>query len=143
MSLDTSSWGTFKVDDIFIIRNGKGITKEEIENNPGDFTVVQSGEENNGCIGKIDKQYVIASGYTVCEKPCLTVARSGSAGFVSYQKNGCVVGDSAKILELKNDAVLTDNIMMFLQGLLTMMRFKYTYGRKVTYDKYTSEYNLT
>ena len=28
----------------------------------------------------------------------LTAARSGSAGFVSFQPNGCVVGDSAKVL---------------------------------------------
>ena len=139
MSLDTSSWGTFRVGDIFIIRNGKGITKEEIENNPGDLIAVQSGEDDNGCIGKIDKQYVISNGYTVCEKPCLTVARSGSAGFVSYQKYGCVVGDSAKILELRENDAVSDNVMIFLQGLLTMMRFKYTYGRKVTYDKYASE----
>ncbi len=37
-------------------------------------------------------------GYTYTEKPCLTVARSGSAGFVSFQINGCAVGDSANIL---------------------------------------------
>ena len=29
--------------------------------------------------------------------------------------------------------------MIFLQGILTMIRYKYTYGRKVTYDKYVSE----
>lgn len=139
MSLDTSKWGTFHVGDIFTIKNGKGITKEEIENNPGDFIAVQSGEENNGCIGKIDKQYCMDCGYVVSNEACLTVARSGSAGFVSYQKNGCVVGDSAKILELKTPDKNSDNVMLFLQGILTRLRFKYTYGRKVTYDKYASE----
>lgn len=38
--------------------------------------------------------------YTILERAYLTVARSGSAGFVSFQPDGCVVGDSAKILLL-------------------------------------------
>ena len=124
---------------MFVIRNGKGITKDEIENNPGNFTVVQSGEENNGCMGKIDKQYCIDNNYTVSDMPCLTVAGTGSAGFVSYQKNGCVVGNSAKVLELRNSDKISDNVMIFLPGILSMIRFKYSYGRKVSCDRYPSE----
>ena len=100
MNLNIAEWKDFKVSSILRIYNGKGITKEEIEENEGDFTVVQSGEENNGVLGKIDKEYCISMGYTMTEKTCLTVARSGSAGFVSLQLEGCVVGDSAKILLL-------------------------------------------
>ena len=81
---------------------GYGITKEEISENSGNFTVVQSGEENNGVLGKIDLSYCKAMNYIYSETPCLTVARSGSSGFVSYQDKGCVVGDSAKILLVKN-----------------------------------------
>ena len=139
MNLNIENYKAFKVSDIFEIRNGKGITIEEIEFNPGDFTVVQSGEENNGCLGKIDKQYCIDMNYTMSELPCLTVARTGSAGFVSYQKNGCVVGDSAKILSLKEKEHLNDNVMLFLQTILLRNRYKYTYGRKVTEEKYANE----
>lgn len=57
MNLNFSNWMPFKLSDIFHLYNGAGITKEEIECNPGDFVAVQSGEENNGCIGKIDKAY--------------------------------------------------------------------------------------
>lgn len=136
--LDISEWKDFSVASILKIYNGKGITKEEIAENEGNFIVVQSGETNNGVIGKIDKLYCYSVGYTLSEKPCLTVARSGSAGFVSFQSEGCVVGDSAKILLLDDD-LANIYVYMFLQTILTANRFKYAYGRKVTESKYMND----
>ena len=139
MSLNIDSWKLFPVSKIFNIYNGKGITKSEIEDYPGDLFAVQSGADNNGCIGKIDKQYCIDKSYTYTEEPCLTVARTGSAGFVSYQHLGCVVGDSAKILLLKDEKKRTTNIYLFLRTILSKLQPKYTYGRKVTEGKYLLE----
>ena len=42
MNLDINKWKKFKVSSIFTILNGKGITKEEISENSGNFTVVSS-----------------------------------------------------------------------------------------------------
>ncbi len=137
-SLDVDKWEEFTISALFTLLNGKGITKEEIEENSGSLIAVQSGEENNGVLGKIDKQYCIKMGYTLTDKMCLTVARTGSAGFVSFQSEGCVVGDSAKIL-LLNDKIATKPIYLFLQTILSANRFKYDYGRKVTEDKYLSD----
>lgn len=139
MNLDVSKWKTFQVGRVFMMLNGKGITQEEIADNEGDFLAVQSGEENNGVMGKISLDYCKIMQYTFSEKPCLTVARSGSAGFVSFQIHGCVVGDSAKILLLP-DEVATKEVYTFLQSVLTANRFKYTYGRKVTEEKYLNEW---
>lgn len=139
MRLDISKWKEFKVASIFTIHNGKGITKDEIEENEGDFTVVQSGEENNGVLGKINLEYCKSMNYTISTSPCLTVARSGSAGYVSFQKNGCVVGDSAKIL-LLDEKIADIEIYIFLQCVLSANRFKYAYGRKVTETKYMNDY---
>ena len=136
--LNVYSWKEFKVSSILTIINGCGITKEEIEENKGDFNAVQSGEENNGVLGKIDKNYCISMKYAISERPCLTVARSGSAGFVSFQPNGCVVGDSAKILLLE-ESVADERIYLFIQTILTSLRLKYAYGRKVTKEKYLNE----
>ena len=136
--LNVHDWKEFKVSSILTIHNGKGITTDEIEENPGDFIAVQSGEENNGVIGKIDKNYCKTMGYTLSEKPCLTVARSGSAGFVSFQDNGCVVGDSAKMLLLPDD-IANRYVYLFIQTVLTANRFKYAYGRKVTEEKYMND----
>ncbi len=139
MNLTIDSWKPFLVSDIFDIFNGSGITKEEIECNPGDFSAIQSGEENNGCIGKIDKNYCVSMNYTYTEEPCLTVARTGSAGYVAFQPFGCVVGDSAKILLLKNNEAKSTLVYLFLKTILMANQYKYTYGRKVTESKYMAE----
>ncbi len=138
MKLNTNDWEEFKIADICSIYNGKGITKEEIDDNPGFFPAVQSGEDNNGILGKIDLDYCKSMNYTLTQQPCLTVARSGCAGYVAFQPGGCVVGDSAKILLLKNKKVCR-NQYLFLQTILTANRFKYAYGRKVTAEKYGND----
>lgn len=134
----TPLWKDFLVKDILKIYNGKGITQEEIEEHPGSFPVVQSGADNNGVLGFIDLEYCKEMNYTISEEMCLTVARTGSAGYISFQKEGCVVGDSAKILILKENP----NIYryLFIQTLLMKNNYKYTYGRKVTEKQYL---NLT
>lgn len=136
--LDINNWKSFKVGRILSILNGKGITNDEIEENPGTFNAVQSGEENNGVLGKIDLIYCKKKKYTVSERSCLTVARSGSAGYVSFHPNGCVVGDSAKILLLP-EKIASNGVYLFIQTLLTANRFKYAYGRKVTEEKYAED----
>lgn len=139
MKLSIEKWESFKVSDLFYLYNGSGITKEEIENNPGDFPAIQSGADNNGCIGKIDIDYCIEKNYTYTKEPCLTVARTGTAGYVAYQPFGCVVGDSAKILLLKNSERRNEYVYLFLKTILSANQYKYTYGRKVTESKYLSE----
>lgn len=137
-SLEINNWKSFKVGRILSILNGKGITNDEIEENPGTFNAVQSGEENNGVLGKIDLIYCKKKKYTVSERSCLTVARSGSAGYVSFHPNGCVVVDSAKILLLP-EKIASNGVYLFIQTLLTANRFKYAYGRKVTEEKYAED----
>lgn len=136
MNLDISQWKPFRLSEIFYLFNGSGITKEEIECNPGSFPAIQSGADDNGCIGWIDKRYCIEKGYTYTDEPCLTVARTGTAGFVAFQPFGCVVGDSAKILLLQDVEYRRKEVYLFLRTLLMANQYKYTYGRKVTEDKY-------
>ena len=69
MKLNISDWESFCASDIFFLYNGSGITKEEIEDNPGSFPAVQSGADNNGCIGYISKDYCKAMNYTYGLQP--------------------------------------------------------------------------
>lgn len=137
-SICLNNWREFSLSKILVLRNGKGITSEEIELHSGNLNAVQSGEDNNGVIGKIDLDYCAEKEYTYTTDPCLTVARTGSAGFVSFQKNGCVVGDSAKLLQLEPEHASVE-CYLFIQTLLLMNKFKYDYGRKVTEEKYLNE----
>lgn len=139
MKIDSSKakWGKFTIGDIFDVHNGSGITSEEIEEHRGDFPAVQSGEENNGILGYMDLAYAKSKGYCFTESPCLTVARSGTAGCTHFFSNGCIVGDSAKILKLKTKQ--SELVYLFLQTILEKLRYKYSYGRKVTETKYKAE----
>lgn len=74
MKLNISDWESFCASDIFFLYNGSGITKEEIEDNPGSFPAVQSGADNNGCIGYISKDYCKAMNYTYVRKVVIVMA---------------------------------------------------------------------
>ena len=58
MPLDFSRWEKFKIDDIFCYKRGKGITKEEIEENTGLIPCIQSGETNRGIIGYMNLSFI-------------------------------------------------------------------------------------
>lgn len=135
--IDISNWKEFKVKDIFELKNGKGITSYEIYEHPGELKAIQSGEENFGCIGYIDYDYCKNNNYSISDKACLTVARSGSAGFVGIQKEPCVVGDSAKLLIPLNE--ISFHSLVFLRSVLMILKKKYSYNDKVTETKYMNE----
>lgn len=139
MKFDIENWKLFELGKVLSITNGTGITKEEIALYEGDFPAVQSGESNNGILGYIDLNYCKEKGYAYSLTHCLTVARSGSAGFVSLQPIGCVVGDSAKILHVQDEKEENIYVLLFIQTLLMANRFKYDYGRKVSERKYAHE----
>lgn len=126
----------FKVQDIFRIQNGRGITKDEIAEFPGNIEAIQSGADNNAVLGKLDEEYCKQSHYQIIKEPCLSVARSGTAGFVAYHETPCVIGDSAKALILKGKLKKSIYVYMYLRTVLMANKYKYAYGRKVTEEKY-------
>ena len=132
--IDISTWKEFQVGQLFKILNGKGITKNEIYEHQGDIPAIQSGEEDFGRIGFLDYDYCVSQKYTISSGACLTVARSGSSGYVGYQPAKCVVGDSAKILEPKFDA--NKERLLFIRALLMVNKAKYAYTDKVTRENY-------
>lgn len=135
--VDTTYWKAFRVGELFDIIGGKGITKNEIFEHQGALPAIQSGEENFGCIGYIDKDYCLKQKYTISKGECLTVARSGSSGYVGYQASQCVVGDSAKILEPKFEANTLR--LLFLRSALMVNKVKYAYTDKVTNENYAKD----
>lgn len=136
MNLNMEQWEKFKISDIFYpFINGKGITEQEIKDNPGRLAAVQSSSANNACMGFIDEKYCKEMNYKIVSQPCLTVARSGSAGYVSFQPKGCVVGDSAKAL-IGKERNLNTYHYLFLRTILMANMYKFNYGRKVKGTQY-------
>ena len=132
--IDTTSWRQFCVGELFDIIGGKGITKQEIYEHPGSLPAIQSGEDNFGRIGYLDKDYCITKKYAISKGECLTVARSGSSGYVGYQDTQCVVGDSAKILEPRFESNALR--LLFVRSALMVLKAKYAYTDKVTNENY-------
>lgn len=128
----------FKIGDVFYITNGKGITRQEISEHPGELAAVQSAATNNGIMGFIAVDYCREKKYSFSIEPCLTVARTGSAGHVTFQEQGCCVGDSAKILTLKAERK-TKNIYLYLRTVLMANKYRYTFARKVTEENYLDD----
>lgn len=127
----------FNVGDIFFITNGKGITRQEIKDHPGELAAIQSAATNNGIMGFIDEDYCRERNYSFTLEPCLTVARTGSSGYVTFQEQGCCVGDSAKLL-LKGKKK-TKNIYLYLRTILMANKYRYTFARKVTEENYLND----
>lgn len=134
---EKKDWKPFQVNDVFEILNGKGITKQEINEHQGELPAIQSGEKNNGIMGYIDQEYCIQMNYTYSLEPCLTVARTGSAGHVTFQPYGCCVGDSAKILKPRK--AMTTEVFLFFKTILMENKYRYTFARKVTEENYKTE----
>ena len=128
----------FNVGDIFFITNGKGITRQEIKDHPGELAAIQSAATNNGIMGFIDEDYCRERNYSFTLEPCLTVARTGSSGYVTFQEHGCCVGDSAKLLLLKGKKK-TNNIYLYLRTILMANKYRYTFARKVTEENYLND----
>ena len=128
----------FNVADIFFITNGKGITRQEIKDHPGELAAIQSAATNNGIMGFIDEDYCRERNYSFTLEPCLTVARTGSSGYVTFQEHGCCVGDSAKLLLLKGKKK-TKNIYLYLRTILMANKYRYTFARKVTEENYLND----
>lgn len=136
-NIDITNWKEFKIKDLFDILSGVGITKREIFDHPGNLPAIQGGKEKNGLIGLIDEEYCKSKKYRISNGMCLTVARSGSSGFVAYQPSKCVVGDSAKILQPKFDA--NKEKLIFLRVILMVNMKKYAYIDKVTSNRYMKD----
>ncbi len=130
-------WKQFKVSDLFDVINGVGVTKNEILNNPGNIRAIQSGEEDMGCIGTISEDYCKKKNYYIADKPCLTVARSGSSGFIGVQEFPCIVGDSAKLLIPKIQLDIEE--LLYIRAALMVVKQKYCYDDKVSEKRYKEE----
>ena len=75
-------------------------------------------------MGCISKSYCRNKGYSYCEEACLTVARSGTSGYVSFHENGCVVGDSAKILLLREQKAKSTKVYLFFADVAFRQSFQ-------------------
>lgn len=131
------SWAEFEVGSLLRIIPGKGCTKKEINEHPGDLEVVQSTGVNNSITGLISKDYCLERDYLISEGPCLTVVGTGqgAVGYVTYHPGPVVVGNNAKLLLPNLD--LDENQMLFLATVLNVLRERFSYSDIVSIRRYS------
>ena len=134
MRLDTSSWGTFRIGDIFTITRGKTLTSEDKEKYSGNIPCVNGASENNGVLCKLNEQIGISGKANLIKAPALSLSRVGNSGLTMFQAKDFYVADNS--FGMKFIEAHTELCYMFISAILNLERFKYSYGRTIALSKY-------
>ena len=118
--MGTSSWKWFRYDEIFEIRKGKRLTKENMTE--GDIRYIGAIDSNNGLSAFIGNDSQLHQGNTI------SVSYNGSIGYAFYQDKEFWATDDVNVLYPK--FLLNRYIAMFLCHLIEKEQYRFCYGRK-------------
>lgn len=118
-SLDIKNWKKFSYDDIFEVKKGKRLTKEDFIEGKTPF--IGAIDSNNGYRDFI-QQEPIHKGNTI------TVNYNGSVGEAFYQPNPFWASDDVNVLYPKFR--FNKYIAMFIIPIIKKEKYRYNYGRK-------------
>ena len=118
--MNTSSWKWFRYDEIFDIRKGKRLTKENMTE--GDIRYIGAIDSNNGLSAFIGNDSQLHQGNTI------SVSYNGSIGYAFYQDKEFWATDDVNVLCPK--FLLNKYIAMFLCYLIEKEQYRFCYGRK-------------
>ena len=122
--LDTSQWESFLLSEIFVIKKGKRLTKEN--QIPGDTIFIGATSKNNGITANIGQAPIFRGN-------AISLTYNGSIGEAFYQKDPFWASDDVNVLYPK-DFLLTENIALFLCAILRFEGRRWSYGRKWNLD---------
>ncbi len=114
-----SNWKWFTIGDLFELRKGKRLTKENMRE--GNTPFIGSTELNNGVTGYVDEA-PIHSGNTI------TVTYNGSVAEAFYQKDSFWASDDVNVL-YPNFKMNVYNAL-FICAIIRKEKYRYNYGRK-------------
>jgi len=115
-----SSWGAFKVGDVFTIASGKYVPAAQKV--PGPTPQVTSSAKNNGISKYLDLKPNFEGG-------TISVARNGSVGTAFFQPSAYFATDDVRVWSAKKGA-LSENEGLFVCAVIMLEKFRYSYGRK-------------
>lgn len=118
--MDTSKWNWFRYDEIFDIRKGKRLTKENMTE--GNIRYIGAIDSNNGLSSLIGNDSQLHGGNTI------TVSYNGSIGYAFYQDKVFWATDDVNVLYPKFK--LNKYIALFLCTLIEKEQYRFCYGRK-------------
>lgn len=118
--MNTTNWKWFRYDEIFDIKKGKRLTKEDMED--GDIPYIGAIDSNNGVSAFIANNTQLHASNTI------TVSYNGSIGQAYYQNKTFWATDDVNVLYPKFS--LNKYIAMFLISIIEKEKYRYCYGRK-------------
>ena len=125
-TINTENWCEYTIDDLFVIKKGKRLTKADML--PGQINFIGAISENNGIREQIDTSIMSDSN-------CITVNYNGSVGEAFYQNEPFRASDDVNILYAKNYWNMNKYVAMFLITIIKSNKFRFGYGRKWTLEK--------
>ena len=117
----TNSWGDFRVGDLFEVKKGKRLTKED--QTCGETPYVGAIDSNNGVSNYIG-QKAIHDGGTI------SLSYNGSVGEAFYQSRPFWATDDVNVLYPKPRTRLNQWTGLFICTILRQEKYRYSYGRK-------------
>ena len=118
--MDTSRWQEFTISDLFDVKGSKTTPKLElIEKGEGDIPYVTTRASNNA----VDGFYTIAT-----DKGNVLTIDSATIGYCSYQAEDFSASDHVEKLVPKFE--MNTYTALFLQTIINLEQFRYSYGRK-------------
>lgn len=118
--LDTSKWKPFVLSDLFEIKKGKRLTKEN--QIPGDTVFIGATALNNGITAYIGQE-ALHEGNTI------SLTYNGSVGEAFYQREPFWASDDVNVLYAKN-FILNEKLAMFFCTILRYEKQMWSYARK-------------
>ena len=128
------NWKWFKISDIFIMKQGKTLSKDNKDIYQGKIPCINGGSIDNGVMTYLSED-IQETGFRLNQGGCLSLSRVGNSGLTFYQKQDFFIADNGFSLRLKDD-IQSDYIYLFLSTILDVERMKYCYGRIVGQKKY-------
>ena len=128
--IDTSTWGQFRVGDLFEIANGKKYPSSIRQT--GELPLISTTANNNGISDYIkDRNDGVYSN-------CITVAYSGSVGATFYHKEKVFVGET--VIALLPKFKMNQYSGLFICSILSKINSKFSYTQKIKVLQYKNEY---
>ena len=119
--LENKIWQEFFIEDIFEIKPGKRLTKNDMTQ--GEIPFIGASDSNNGITQFVGNENISA------DENVLGVNYNGSVVENFYHPYRCLFSDDVKRFKLKNfDG--NQYIYLFLKSILLQKKIKYTYGYK-------------
>ena len=119
--VSTDDWGEFRVEELFVVKKGKRLTKEA--QTDGETPYVGAIDSNNGVSNHIGQQAKHKGG-------TISLSYNGSVGEAFYQPEPFWATDDVNVFYPKQGTLLNQWTALFICTILRQEKYRYSYGRK-------------